>query len=98
MNNKYIGQSVSAHIKERMNNPEFEFYFVRAKLISEISQTVYKLRISSGLSQKEIAEKAHTTQPVIARLESGKDSRVPSLELLAKIANAVNKEFKFSFL
>uniref|UniRef100_UPI001AAD8463 helix-turn-helix transcriptional regulator n=1 Tax=Facilibium subflavum TaxID=2219058 RepID=UPI001AAD8463 len=95
--NKYIGQSINAHINEKVKEPEFDAYYTRAKLISEISQKVYELRISAGLSQKEIAKKAHTTQPVIARLESGKDSRIPSLELLAKIAHAANKKLDFSF-
>ena len=97
MSSKHIGQSINSHIEEKMDNQEFENHYTRAKLINEISQKVYELRIAAGLSQKEIAEKAHTTQPVIARLESGKDTRIPSLELLAKIANAVNKKLEFSF-
>jgi DNA-binding XRE family transcriptional regulator len=95
MSNKHIGQSINSHIEEKMDNQEFETYYTRAKLINEISQKVYELRIAAGLSQKEIAEKAHTTQPVIARLESGKDTHIPSLELLAKIANAVIKKWNF---
>ncbi|MDA7742176.1 helix-turn-helix transcriptional regulator, partial [Francisellaceae bacterium] len=69
----------------------------RSKMIGEIAQKVYELRIKSGLSQKEIADKAQTTQPVIARLESGKDKRVPSLELLNKIASATNTPLNISF-
>ena len=97
MKNKYIGQSISDHIKEKQADPEFEKLYNRSKVISEISQKVYELRISAGLSQKEIADKANTTQPVVARLESGKDTRTPSIELLNKLATAANKSLNISF-
>jgi len=47
--------------------------------------------------QLQLAEKAHTTQPVIARLESGKDSRTPSLDLLMKIAEATGFKINIGF-
>ena len=97
MKNKYIGQSITAHIKEKKSDVEFEKLYNRSKVISEISQKVYELRISAGLSQKEIADKANTTQPVVARLESGKDTRTPSIELLNKLASAANKSLHISF-
>ena len=97
MANKHIGPSIADHIREKKGNKDFEEHFERAKLIGEIAQQVYELRIKEGLSQQEIADKACTTQPVIARLESGKDSRVPSLELLNKIARAAKKDCKISF-
>jgi DNA-binding XRE family transcriptional regulator len=97
MMNKYIGLSIDEHIEEKLNEEEFITYFDRSQIISNISQRIYEMRIKSGLSQKELAEKANTTQPVIARLESGKDNRVPSLNLLDKIAHAVNKKINISF-
>jgi len=95
--NKHIGSSIDDHIEEKLNEEEFITYFDRSQIISNISQRIYEMRIKSGLSQKELAEKANTTQPVIARLESGKDNRVPSLDLLDKIAHAVNKKINISF-
>ena len=44
-----------------------------------------------------MAEKSQTTQQVIARIEGGKDQRVPSLELLKRIAHAAGKHLKISF-
>jgi len=49
------------------------------------------------LTQSELAQKAHTTQPVIARLERGSDFRIPSLELLGRIAYALGKEIVIDF-
>ena len=97
MDNKYIGSGIDEHIKEKSKDELFVTYYDRSQVISNISQKIYEMRISSGLSQKELAEKANTTQPVIARLESGKDTRIPSLDLLDKIAHAVNKKLNISF-
>ena len=62
--------------------------YQRELLINEISKMVVALRNAAHLTQAELANKAGTTQPVIARLESGTDTRIPSLSLLAlKIKN-----------
>jgi transcriptional regulator with XRE-family HTH domain len=49
------------------------------------------------LTQLELAQKAYTTQPVIARLERGSDSRIPSLEFLGRVAHALGKEVVIDF-
>jgi len=46
------------------------------------------LRIERGMSQEELARKAGTKQPNIARLESGR--RTPSLGLLQRLAEALD--------
>lgn len=47
-----------------------------------------KARIASGLTQGQLAERMHTSQTAIARLESGKE--LPSMKTLAKFALATN--------
>jgi DNA-binding XRE family transcriptional regulator len=47
------------------------------------------LRIASGLTQAELAERAGVPQPNIARLESGKHQ--PTLELLRRVAEAISQ-------
>jgi transcriptional regulator with XRE-family HTH domain len=59
---------------------------------------VYESRVEAGLTQKELADRAHTTQPVIARLESGRNSRIPSVDLLNRIAFASNRRLVLRFL
>ena len=75
-------------IKEQTKYPEFNEHYQKELLINEISKMVIQLRNAAHLTQAQLAEKAGTTQPVIARLESGSDSRIPSLTLLARIAAA----------
>ena len=53
-----------------------------------VAKEVIRLRKSRGLTQKELAERAHTSQPAIARLESG-NYRSLSLTFLSKIGAAL---------
>lgn len=76
---------------------EFAEHFQRELLINEISKLVVNLRKSAHLTQRQLALKADTTQPVIARIESGIDKRIPSLELLVRIAHASHAKLHLSF-
>lgn len=84
-------------INEELRDPIFSEHFEREMLINEIAKMVIEFRQKAHLTQKELAEKAHTTQPVIARIESGSDHRVPSLDLLTRLALAANVKLKLSF-
>jgi predicted transcriptional regulator len=83
-------------IQAENQDPEFAKYFQRETLINEIANLVVALRKQAHLTQRELAQKAGTTQPVIARLESGSDDRIPSLELLARLAAATHTQLKIS--
>lgn len=83
-------------IKEERKDPLFNECFERELLINEIAQMMVQLRKNAKLTQQELADKAGTTQPVVARLESGSDDRIPSLELLAKLARAGNAQLKIT--
>jgi transcriptional regulator with XRE-family HTH domain len=61
------------------------------------AKMIIELRHSANLTQQQLAKKAKTTQSVIARLESGIDERIPSIDLLARIANASHTKLNISF-
>ena len=84
-------------INESLKNEDFKFSFEKELLINSISEMICKMRKTAGLTQKELAEKSGTTQPVIARLESGKDTRIPSLELLSRLASASHVKLSINF-
>ena len=54
----------------------------------EIGESLAMARTAAGLTQAQVAKKAGTTQPVVARLEAGRGG-VPGLPLLDRIARAV---------
>jgi ribosome-binding protein aMBF1 (putative translation factor) len=84
-------------LKRELKDPEFSFYYRREKAISEIAQLVRDARLRAGLTQAQLAEKAQSSQVVIARLESGSDDRVPSLDLLERIAGALKAKLLVRF-
>ncbi len=84
-------------LKRELKDPEFSLYFQREKAISEIARLVRDARLKAGLTQAQLAKKAHSSQVVIARLESGSDGRIPSLDLLERIANALKAKLLVRF-
>jgi ribosome-binding protein aMBF1 (putative translation factor) len=84
-------------LKRELKDAEFSFYFEREKSISEIARLVRDARLKAGLTQAQLAKKAQSSQVVIARLESGVDQRVPSLDLLERIATALKAKLLVRF-
>jgi ribosome-binding protein aMBF1 (putative translation factor) len=62
------------------------------RLIEEIAVQITEQRIARDLSQKELAELCATSQPAIARLESG--ARPPRIDTLQRVANALDCELE----
>jgi transcriptional regulator with XRE-family HTH domain len=56
-----------------------------------------ELRLKSGLTQKELAQKARTSQPAIARIESGSYRNV-TMDFLRKIGNVYGLEPRIVFI
>jgi ribosome-binding protein aMBF1 (putative translation factor) len=84
-------------LKRELKDPQFSFYYRREKANSEIAQLVRDARLRAGLTQAQLAKKAQSSQVVIARLESGTDDRVPSLDLLERIATALKARLLVRF-
>ncbi|HEY5490257.1 MAG TPA: helix-turn-helix transcriptional regulator [Gemmatimonadaceae bacterium] len=59
-----------------------------------VAPIVRAVREGAGLSQRALAERAHTTQAVIARIESG--ASAPSLDTLRRLVTAAGYEVQLS--
>jgi len=60
-----------------------------------LAEAVIEARKRAGLTQQQLARKMRTTQPVVARLESG--STRPSLRTLERLAAATGSRLLISF-
>src|SRR5579863_3474658 len=60
-----------------------------------LASTVMDVRSRAGLTQQELARKMGTTQPVVARLESGRTR--PSMRTLERLAQATGSRLRISF-
>ena len=84
------------HIERQMKCSEFRFAFDKAEAKRKIAQEISLLRKANHLTQAELAAEIQTSQQVISRLESPKDKRMPSLELLDRVAKALNRKLVIS--
>lgn len=64
-----------------------KYYMAKVKIV--------ELRKKAKLSQSDLAKKMNVKREFVSRIESGNQNI--TLETLIRIANAVGKEFKFSF-
>lgn len=76
-------------LKRQLKNREFRKEYNELKEEFEIAKEIIKLRKKADLTQKQLAKLAGTSQPAIARLESGNYKNV-SLSFLRKIGKALH--------
>jgi transcriptional regulator with XRE-family HTH domain len=74
--------------------PAYVSEYEAASLAFDMARQLIEARVSSGLSQDELAKKMGTSQSTIARLESG--TSLPSIRTLVKYAEATSCDFRFS--
>ena len=92
MNRKHIGSNVMETIREWEKDPAFkkavEEHIEKAKL----AKMLREIRENEHLTQAQLATKAHVTQSVIARIETGSSRTLPRLDLFNSILHAVGYE------
>lgn len=79
-------------LKKRLKNPAFKKAWEESEAEYQVSRALIAERLKKKISQKELAQKANTTQAVISRIE-GMNAN-PSIGLLKKIATALNLKLK----
>jgi DNA-binding Xre family transcriptional regulator len=76
-------------LDKRLMNKEFKQEYDSLEEEYTLAKEIIELRIKKNLSQKELAIMAGTSQPSIARLESGKYKNV-SLSFIRRVAKALD--------
>lgn len=71
-------------------DPSFRALIEEEKLNAQVARLIHDARVTAKLTQKQLADLAGTTQPVIARLEDA-DYEGHSLAMLRRIARALNR-------
>lgn len=88
--------SIGALSKESDADPRKAKFMEQARkrladtLYADESETLSAFRLMAGLSQAQLADRAATSQPHIARIERGQTD--PSTELIARIAKALGMD------
>ena len=72
--------------KKWMKEPKYKKAYDALEEEFVLARAVMDVRNRAGLTQEELARKMGTTQPVVARLESGRSR--PSMRTLERLAEA----------
>lgn len=83
------------HLKESLKNPKFKKEWEDSEIEYQLSRRLIEVRLKRNISQRTLAQKAHTTQAVISRIEGMNCN--PSIGLLKKLAEALGTKLKIGF-
>ena len=86
---------VKESIAEWRKDPEYVKAYDALESEFSLAAAVIQARTHAGLTQEQLAERMHTTQAVIARLESGRVK--PSTRTLERLAAATGMRLRISF-
>jgi len=97
----WMGSGVEEFLTREMGDPAFRMAFseARAKRIKRaLAETIRNARKRRGLSQAALSKRARTTQAVVSRIENLNASYLPSVEVLARLANALGAHLEIAFV
>src|SRR5437660_8743167 len=81
--------------KKWMKNPKYRREYEALDEEFSLAAAMIEARARAGLTQEQLAQRMHTTQAVIARLESGRVK--PSTRTLERLAAATGMRLRISF-
>ncbi len=81
--------------KKWMKEPKYRKAYEALQEEFVLASAVIEARSRAGLTQQELARRMGTTQPVVARLESG--GTRPSMRTLERLAKATGSRLLISF-
>ena len=81
--------------KEWREDPAYAAAYASLEAEFALAAALIDARAKAGLTQEEVAERMHTTQAVVARLESGRVK--PSTRTLERFAAATGMRLRISF-
>lgn len=88
--------TLKEYIKEREYKPEFKREFARYQSEIECVRILVEAQIKQNLSLKELAKITGIRQYMLRQILNGK--RVPTLEILQKIAGGLGKSVKVQII
>lgn len=84
------------YFAEQMQNEEFRKEYVALEPEFAIIQAIIDARQETGLTQRELSERTGIAQSDISKLENGNAN--PSIRTLKRLAEAMGKQLKISFV
>ena len=76
-------------LEKKLRNKTFKKEYEDIAKEFELAEEIIRLRLEKNMTRKELAKMAGTSQPAIARIESGRYSNI-SMTFLKRIGKALN--------
>ncbi len=81
-----------------LKDAEFRHHYEQRRLVHEVAMAVRAMREDAGMTQAKLAALIGVKQPMIARVEQGRDSRTPSWDVLRRVGRALGKQLVVEFV
>lgn len=88
-------ENIQTIFDKKLEDSQYNEAYLKEKSILASAVAITKAREAAGLTQRELAERSGIPQSTIARIERGYNT---SIDTLSKIAFALNKRVKISFI
>lgn len=82
-----MGKRVFDVLPDLLKKPNFRAEYDALEQEFSIARALIEARLESGMTQVDVAQRMGVSQPVVARLESGKNVSVKSLRRYARAIN-----------
>lgn len=82
--------------KKLLKNKQFARLAKKTEHKYQLARSLIEIRLRNNITQKELAKRANTKQPVISRLETG--AVKPSISLLERVASALDSTLDIRFI
>jgi len=79
-------------LSDKLKNDSFKEKFEEEKRLIEISLEIHNIRENLGLTQSDVAKKAHITQQQLSKIENGENCNIITF---LKVCKVLNLEFNF---
>lgn len=83
------------HRAELLKDPEVQKALKDSELEFQIAKAVIAARLERGLTQRQLAEKLHTKQSVISRVENA--NTTPSISFLKRLSHVLGVTLQVQF-
>ena len=87
--------TLNEYLEEQLKDPEFKKEWEKSEVAYQVTRELIRARIKGRISQRQLAQKAGTTQAVISRIENMSVS--PSMDLVQRIAKSLGKKLEIKF-
>lgn len=86
-------KTLKSHLDSKFKDNKFKEKYLEEKKLIELSLMIHEEREKNGLSQFDVAKKAHITQQQLSRIENGINCNIITF---LKVCNALGLDFNFN--